>query len=134
MAESSVVKKLGIKPGNKVLVTHAPEGYSLSPLPQGAEVQTNASGTFDLVQVFVRNKADITQHVAAAIKALKPGGMLWVTFPKKTGTVKSDLSRDSTLQTINESTGWQGVSLIAVDDTWSAMRFRREEDVKSRKK
>jgi len=59
MAESSLVKKLGMKPGQKVLVLNAPEDYRrlLGTLPEGVEVESSVEGSFDFVQVFMYNKA-----------------------------------------------------------------------------
>ena len=52
MADTPLAKKLGIKPGHKVLVLNAPDGYlsMLDPLPDGAEVKTEGAGTFDVVE------------------------------------------------------------------------------------
>ena len=56
--ENALAKKLGVKPGHKMLVMNAPEGYleTLGDLPQGAEVRTSANVDFDFVQVFVYKK------------------------------------------------------------------------------
>src|SRR6266849_6966059 len=96
MAATSIARKLLIKPNHKILILNAPEGYLklLDPLPEGAQVKTKADGTFDFVQVFVYDKADVEKLAQAAIKALKPGGLLWMTYPKKTSKIKTDMSRD----------------------------------------
>ena len=61
MAESSLVKKLGVKPDHTMLIMNAPEGYmqTLGALPEGVEVKTGPQGTFDLEQLFVGSKADV---------------------------------------------------------------------------
>jgi hypothetical protein len=135
MAETSVIKKLGIKPGHKLLILNAPEAYliTLSVLPEGVEVKTEAKGTFDAVQLFVYSKADVDQLAPAAIKAVKPGGLLWLSYPKKTSKIKTDINRDAGWDAVHK-TGMEGVSLISIDDTWSAMRFRPASEVKSRRK
>ncbi len=133
MAESSLIKKLGIKPRQKILIMNAPDGYmqTLGTLPEGAEVKTSAKGTsnFDCVQLFVYNKADIDTHAMTVMQALKPRGLLWFAYPKKSSKVKTDITRDI---------GWEGlmsmgirpVTLISIDDTWSALRFRPVSEVK----
>jgi hypothetical protein len=135
MAETSLAQKLRIKPDQKLLIVNAPEGYMqlLGSLPQGTEVKTTGSGSFDFVQVFVRNKAEVDSTAKATVKALKPSGMLWFAFPKKSSTIKTDISRDTGWDALREL-GMEGVSLISIDDTWSAMRYRPASDVKSRKK
>jgi hypothetical protein len=138
MAESTIVKKLGIKPGHKVLILNAPQGYvkSLDALPEGttiAEGKTPPGGQFDLVQYFAHDKAEVDQNARAVTQAVKPGGMLWFSYPKKTGKIKTDLSRDVGWNSVAKA-GWIGVSLISIDDTWSSMRYRPASEVKSTRK
>src|SRR6266849_2029318 len=125
MAESSLVKKLGIKPGQKMLILNAPEDYIhlLGTLPDGAEVKTKAAGTFDFVQAFMYNKADVESYAAVAMRVLKPGGLLWFTYPKKTSSIKTDITRDIVWEEVIKS-GIRPVTQIAIDETWSALRFR----------
>jgi hypothetical protein len=77
MAETPLAKKLGVKAGYKVLVLNAPDGYlqALDPLPEGVEAATSGEGAFDVVQVFVRSKADIDGYARQALDALRPGGL-----------------------------------------------------------
>jgi hypothetical protein len=135
VAEASLAQKLRIKPGQKLLILNAPDGYMrlLGSLPQGTDVKTSTDGTFDFVQIFVRNKAEVDSSAKAAVKALKPGGMLWFTYPKKSSKIKTDISRDTGWEAVR-GLGMEGVFLISVDDTWSAMRYRPASDVKSSKK
>lgn len=128
-----LAKKLGIKPGYKALVLNAPEGYvqTLEPMPEGAEVVTAGSGKYDFVQLFVYNKADVDKSGLAAWENLKPGGLLWYTYPKKTGKIKTDITRDVGWEKIIEA-GFGPVAMVSLDDTWSAFRFRPNSEVKSR--
>ncbi len=131
MADTSLIKKLGIKPGQKLLILNAPDGYlaTLGTLPEGAEVKTNADGTFDLVQIFLYNKADVDRYGPMAIQAVKQGGLLWFTYPKKTSKIKSDITRDIGWESVR-TMDWRPVTQIAIDETWSALRFRPESEVK----
>jgi len=135
MAETPLAKKLGIKPGHKLLILDAPSGYQelLGTLPERAEIFTTAqaSTTYDLVQLFVRNVADLNTHAGAAISAVKPNGLLWISYPKKSGKIKTDISRDVGWDAVRKA-GWDGVTLIAIDETWSALRLRPLADIKSR--
>src|SRR5262245_3649043 len=120
MADTPLVKKLGIKPKYTILILNAPDGYNLVDLPEGATLKTKADGTFDLVQLFAKNKAELDANVQEAIRAMKPGGLLWITYPKQTRAIKSDLNRDRTWQAM-QPTGLEPVTQIAIDDTWSAL-------------
>ncbi len=133
MAETSLIKKLAIKSGYKLLVLNAPDGYlqQLGPLPEGAELSTNGAGPFDFVQMFAYSKADVDSMADAAINALKPGGLLWFAYPKKSSKIKTDITRDIGWDTVLK-TGFETVSAIAIDDTWSALRFKLHQDIKAR--
>lgn len=130
MAERTLVQKLGIKPGFTLLILNAPEGYleRLSLLPDGVTVHTEGAEGFDFVQLFVFHKADIDEKAAFAAKALKPGGLLWYSYPKKTGQIKTDISRDTGWQAVSDM-GLDGVTQISIDETWSALRFRPAEEI-----
>ena len=125
-----LVKKLLFKPGQKILIRNAPEGYveRVTPLPAGAELAAADAAGCDAVQLFVRNKADIDALAPAALAALKPGGLLWLSYPKRGPRVQTDINRDTGWETLHRA-GWTAVTQIAVDETWSALRFRPQTDV-----
>jgi hypothetical protein len=131
MADTSLTRKLGIKPDYRLLILNAPEGYleTSGTLPEGAEIKTSAEGSFDLVQIFLYNKADVEKLAPTGIQAVKPGGLLWFTYPKKTAKIKSDITRDTGWESVR-AVGWRPVTQIAIDETWSALRFRPESEVK----
>jgi predicted SnoaL-like aldol condensation-catalyzing enzyme len=131
---SSIVKKLGLKPGMRALVFGAPSGYldSLAPLPDRVEVSQNLGSTHEFVQFFATKKSEITKSATKLLQSAAPGALVWVTYPKKTSGVESDLSREAVWAAM-EGTGWRPVSQIAIDSVWSALRFRPTEDVNSRK-
>jgi hypothetical protein len=74
----------------------------------------------------VTSKAELDSH-APRLK-VSPGGILWICYPKKSSEVKTDISRDVGWDVVHKA-GWEGVTLISVDDIWSAMRFRPTQDV-----
>jgi hypothetical protein len=125
MPETPITKKMGMKPGQKVLILNAPEGYlqMLEPLPAGVEVQTLAEEMYDFIQAFCAHKADVDRDASAILQALKPDGLLWLTYPKKSSKITTDISRDVGWDALL-SAGWQVVSLVAIDETWAALRFR----------
>ena len=131
---TSIVKKLGLKPGMRVLVLGAPSGYmdSLAPLPDGVAVSESLGSAHEFVQFFATKKSEITKSAKKLLQSAAPGALVWVTYPKKTSRVDSDLSREEVWAAM-EGTGWRPVSQIAIDDVWSALRFRPIQDVKSRK-
>ncbi len=123
--------KLQVKPGSRLLVLNAPEGYrsALEPLPEDAEVsETPDEGAFDVVQAFVKDRLDVERYAAEAIRALKPGGALWFSYPKQSAKVATDLTRDKGWDVVARA-GLRPVAQVAVDDVWSALRFRPERHV-----
>jgi hypothetical protein len=133
MTISRVAKKLGIKAGMHVLVLDAPSGYlkSLAPLPEGVVVLEKVGGTHQFVQFFATRKAEIQKSALKLLKHAAPGALVWITYPKKTSGVQSDLSREEVWDAM-AGTGWRPVAQIAIDGVWSALRFRPVEDVKKR--
>jgi len=131
MTTSALARKLLVKPGHRVVVMHSPAGYAdlLRPLPEGAELVDSTQEPVDVVQVFVRDSGDLERAAPAAIKAMKPDGLLWVCYPKGGQKAGTDLHRDVLWDLMGKETGLVGVSLVAVDEKWSAMRFRAADKV-----
>jgi hypothetical protein len=123
----TLAKKLQIKAGTRVLVLGGPEGYleRLGPLPEGAEVRTRGGGraAFDVVHVFAEDRTGLDRRWAAASGAVRPGGIPWVSYPKQASGAGSDLNRDVLREEL-ASRGWEAVSQVAVDERWSALRFK----------
>jgi hypothetical protein len=125
MPTSPLAKKLQIKPGHSVGLVNAPAGMAtkLEPLPDGANTHAR-SGTHDAVIAFAKDQAELMKVAPTAIKMTKSDGLLWICYPKGGTKAKTDLNRDVLWQIVEERHGLEGVTLVAVDDVWSAMRFR----------
>ncbi|MCC6612923.1 MAG: hypothetical protein IT320_05545 [Anaerolineae bacterium] len=132
MPEKSLAQKLLIKPGHKVAVLNAPDGYeaTLGPLPEGATISHAARSSCDSVQLFVYNKADVDRRAPKAIAAVKPGGVLWIAYPKKSGAIKTDISRDHGWDAVYDAL-WLPVTQLSLDATWSILRFRPRDEIKT---
>ncbi|SDX41737.1 YdeI/OmpD-associated family protein [Paenibacillus sp. CF384] len=81
------------------------------------------SGTYDFVMLFAKDIASLNEHAPKALKAVKKEGLLWICYPKGTAKIRTDINRDRGWKVVKDE-GWEGVSLVSVDETWSAMRFR----------
>lgn len=130
MPSASLAKKLLIRPENRVLVLNAPDGYlaGLAPLPAGVTLATSAGGTFDMVQVFARTQAELEPLASVALASLKPGGVLWGCYPKGSSKLQTDLTRDRGWDALNAA-GWEVVTAVSIDATWSGSRFRPSSEV-----
>ncbi|MBM3932998.1 MAG: hypothetical protein FJ319_01630 [SAR202 cluster bacterium] len=127
-AEFSLPRLLGIKPGNSILILNAPEGYveklRAAGLPKTMPIATSVAGAtrYHVVQGFVYRKADVEQVARTAIGAVTAGGTVWLTYPKKSMKLDTDLTRDDGWAAVSEL-GWGAVSNFAVDKTWTAKLF-----------
>ncbi|NOV04153.1 YdeI/OmpD-associated family protein [Paenibacillus planticolens] len=125
--DNALAKKLRLVNSKRALIMNAPEGYidSLLPLPEGVHLTDCKEGAqaYDFVQVFAYTRDDVERLAPAAIEAVTPEGMLWINYPKGTAKIKTDINRDSGWDTVNQL-NFEGVSLVSIDETWSAMRFR----------
>ncbi len=123
--DSSLVKKLQLKPGQRMVVINPPAGYAerLAKALEGIEVVIKAPSRSEAMLVFVNTLAEVSRLTPKGIRSVKPNGLLWIAYPKGSAKVKTDVNRDR-LQEAVEPLGWSGVRLIAMDEVWSVMRFR----------
>ena len=125
MPAKSLAEKMKLKPGQRAVIVNAPEGFveTLGPLPEGVQLAEKLAGQFDWIQIFVKNKAELDKLAPRVVKALKPVSILWVTFPKGTSKIQTDLTRDKGWDSLSES-GLKWITLVSVNDTWSAFSMR----------
>ena len=114
-----------------MLLINAPEDYleNMNGIAFETEI-SQVSGQLDMLHIFAYNKADVDHFVPDAVKLLKYDGLLWMSYAKGTSKIKTDINRDKGWDTL-KGLGFEGIALIAIDETWAAMRFRPKEKVKS---
>ncbi len=125
MSEKSIVQKLTIKPGRKVLFVNPPKGYEalLGNLPENVTVLKKPIEPINVIQVFVTSKQELEKQLKVLKPVLAPKGTLWVTYPKGTSKIKTDINRDI-IRKYAESIGLKAVAMFAVDEVWSALRLK----------
>jgi len=121
---AALAKKLKLKPGARAAVVGAPEGY-LERLgqPAGTTVGTVLDGPLDWIQVFVADSAELAAVVPGITKAVAPDGLVWISYPKGSSKRQTDLTRDRGWEPL-EGSELMWLSLVSVDDTWSAFGLR----------
>jgi phage-related baseplate assembly protein len=112
----SLAKKLNLKEGMKVRVLGKPADMDLG------DLATTTSAKAEGVLVFVKTLAEVEAKAAPAIAAAKADGLAWIAYPKAK-QLGTDLNRDILWQHLLKE-GIQGVRQVALDEQWSAMRFR----------
>lgn len=112
----SLAKKLNLKPGMKVRVLGKPRDVDLD------DVHTTSSKSAEAVLLFVKNLAELDAEAGPIVEMGRTDGLAWIAYPKS-GLLGTDLNRD-VLRLHLEASGVQAVRQIAIDDVWSALRFR----------
>ena len=122
MPESTLAKKMKLKPNAKAAVINAPENY-VEELRHDTALSPTLRGKFDWIQLFVRNKAELDALAPKAAKALRPESMLWISFPKGSSKIQTDLTRDRGWESL-QALDLKWLTLISVNETWSAFALR----------
>ncbi len=121
--------KLGIKADTRIHVVNPPDGYRelLAPLPSGVRFATRLSETTDLVHVFTTSRGALAKALQSYRKRLNPAAMIWVSWPKKSARLPTDVSEDA-VRAIALPLGFVDVKVCAVTDVWSGLKLvvRRE--------
>ncbi|MFC4802364.1 DUF3052 domain-containing protein [Neobacillus sp. GCM10023253] len=133
----SVLKKLQFKDqGQPVFIINAPQSYDEVIRTFEGEVHRKAiMERYDFVQVFGASNEELGALAKSAEKFVKEDGLFWLCYPKKSSkTYKgSDCSRDTVMYLLADE-GYEPVRQIAIDDDWSALRFRKAENIKTMKR
>lgn len=114
----SLASKLQIKPDQKVRLVNAPPGFEL-------DAPTTRAGSAPAVLVFVRNAKELESKAAPALEAAREDRLAWIAYPKA-GQLDTDLNRDI-LWKLLDGKGVKPVRQVAIDEVWSALRFRPAE-------
>lgn len=121
-----LTKKLLLHKAHLALVLNAPDTYLeklQDELIENVILTEEPAEDMDFVLLFAQDSTELKPTLVLALQSLKTDGILWVAYPKKSSKIKSDLSRDS-LQVLLRELNYEGVSLISIDETWSAMRVK----------
>jgi hypothetical protein len=131
---SALAKKLRLAPEHHVVVLNAPPGYmaQLMPGPSDLATELKPSEVYDVVQLFVNNVEELRSLGPGAIRAVKPDGLLWIAYPKGGKTrASTDLpatpwwTKRDVLGEITAETGYKPIAFVKIDETWTALRFKR---------
>jgi hypothetical protein len=119
-----VVEKLGIKPGFCIFTAGAPASYPdiVGKLPAGVTIAKRPKAPLDMVHVFATEAAGIAAGLRRYRAAIAPDGMIWVSWPKKSSYIASDLS-DVVVRDIALPLGLVDIKVCAIDANWSGLKF-----------
>jgi hypothetical protein len=119
-------KKLGIKAGFRVHLVDAPPQVreELKAELAGCEIVRDGKTPVDLAMLFTKSKTTLTREFKRVTKLLAPAGMLWVSWPKNSSGVATDLD-ENIVREIGLAAGLVDVKVCAVTEVWSGLKFVR---------
>jgi hypothetical protein len=118
-------RKLGIKPGHRVALLGAPDGFeadTLGELPDGVDVVRRAGGEADVIVSFHTSRAELERRLPALRAMMEPAAGLWIAWPKRASKVPTDMTED-VVREIALPTGLVDNKVCAIDATWSGLRL-----------
>jgi hypothetical protein len=130
----STFEKLNLKELSRIVVLNAPESFEpeLAAL-HGVTVVRSLQDAGDILfsLAFVTKQQEVDKLASAIAKKVKGDAVVWFAYPKKSSKkYKSDINRDNGWQALGKA-GFEPVRMVAIDEDWSASRFRRVEFIKT---
>ena len=119
-----LVKKLGIKEGAKLYVENCPIEYEvlLQKIPDRVEFKSRLSNGVEFIHYFTKSRAELSKFLPKAKDAMASNGMIWVSWPKKSANVKTDVTED-VIREICLPLGLVDIKVCAINDIWSGLKL-----------
>lgn len=119
-----LAKKLGIKPGSRLLLVGAPDAYQalLEPLPADVQFDTQLAEATDIVQIFSVHRDELEQLLASYRTRIRSDATIWVSWPKRSARMPTDITED-TIRDIALPMGYVDIKVCAVNEVWSGLKL-----------
>jgi hypothetical protein len=122
-SKTPLAKKLGIKANQRIAILCASNDYVRTvSLPGRVSVGHRLTKDMDYVQIFEKSKTKLEKDLIRAKKAIKPSGAIWVSWPKQSSHLKTDLD-GNIVREIGLKSGLVDVKICAIDENWSGLKF-----------
>jgi hypothetical protein len=115
-------RKLGIKPGHRLLLLAMPDGFDLGELPEEVQIARQARGKADVIVSFHTERADLARRMPVLRRAMQPAAGLWIAWPKRASKVPTDLTEDVVRELALANTLVDN-KVAALDEKWSGLRL-----------
>lgn len=122
-----LIKKMKFKEGDRLIVIDKEKVHKPSPI-RGI-ITTNEISEADRILLFADSTSSLQSSFLKILKSISKETILWIAYPKKSSGIKTDLDRDHGWEILSKN-GYEGVALISLNDTWSAVRFKKADEVK----
>jgi hypothetical protein len=119
-----LAQKLGIKPHTTVVAMGAPGDYRklLGPAAHLVKFTDTARKEAAFVHIFVTSRGDLERHLRRLRKQIAQSGVLWVSWPKKSSGLATDVTED-VIRDVALPLEFVDVKVCAVDETWSGLKL-----------
>jgi hypothetical protein len=123
-SKTPLLKKLGIKPGFIISLINAPIDYLdlFSDVPPDLAFIDDPGVKKDLIHFFTKSKNEYVSRLLKLKQQLKPDGMIWASWPKRSSKIETDISED-VIRNYAIEIGLVDIKICAVDDTWSGLKL-----------
>lgn len=111
-------KKLGIKPGSRVLLLNAPDGFALEDVP----VVRRAQGLADVILSFHSERGDLQRRMPVLRARMRQDARLWIAWPKRASKLPTDLTEDVVRELALENRLVDN-KVAAIDEVWSGLQL-----------
>ncbi|MFF3938255.1 DUF3052 domain-containing protein [Streptomyces phaeofaciens] len=122
-----LARKLGVRPGHRLRLRHAPPGWDVPGLPDGVDLAPGGPRDADVTVAFYRTHADLAAETPALVQDLADDAMLWIAWPRKAAGHVSDLTENG-LRDLFLPLGVVDVKVAALGEDWSGLKFVRRKE------
>ena len=122
MSSKTAAEKLHISPAKSVMFFNPPEN-NRELLGISEDISITEGDPADILLAYIENREQLERNLLALKSNIKDNGALWIAYHKGTSPVDTDISRDS-IHAYAAENGLKGVSMISINDNWSAFRFK----------
>jgi hypothetical protein len=120
-SKKPLAAKLGIKEHSKILIVNPPQNY-LKALEIPPGVTLASKGPLEFIHFFTKSRKELELQFPILKQELLRGGMLWISWPKGSSRVETDVS-ESLVREVGLKNGLVDIKVCAVDETWSGLKF-----------
>lgn len=117
-------KKLGFKEKFKIMLVNQPDYYFelFTQIPRDMEFTSDRSVKKNIIHYFAKSAADLASDIPEMRKMIEENGMIWVSWPKKSSKVPTDLD-ENMVRDIALANGLVDIKVCAVDEVWSGLKL-----------
>lgn len=123
----TLAQRLGVQPGERLLILNAPERYlRLLEPPDDIHIDLGSieGAEYDHVHLFTLDKGTADREIPRTLAVVGPTTHLWVCYPRRGGTIITDLAADKGWDVLADA-GWRSTVQVPIDSDWAALRFVR---------